>query len=226
MNILIVEDNSEILANVMDFLSARGFICDAAQDGLTALHLAVTNDYDLIVLDLMLPGIDGISLCRRLREDASVFTPVIMLTARDTVEDKIIGFGVGADDYLVKPFELAELEVRILSVIKRSRNPSGARELKVGDLELNTATLEVKRGGMPITLTPIGLKILEHLMLAAPNIVKHQELVRLIWGDEDRDSNSMRTHIHQLRQAIDKPFQKHMLLTVHRIGYRLLDQDG
>ncbi len=225
VQILIVEDSSEILANIMDFLGSRGFQCDSARDGITGLHLAATNRYDLIVLDLMLPGIDGTTLCRRLRADAGVFTPIVMLTARDTVADKVTGFEAGADDYLVKPFALAELEARILAVVKRSRNPSGTRELRVADLTLNTATLEVTRALQPIKLTPVGLKILERLMLAAPNIVRRSELVDAVWGEDQHEGDSLRAHIHLLRQAIDKPFDRPLLRTVHRIGYRLADRD-
>lgn len=225
MKILVVEDNSEILSNVIDFLGSRGIDCDSARDGLAGLHLAATNRYDLVVLDLMLPGIDGKALCRRLRADAGVFTPIIMLTARDTLDDKVAGFEAGADDYLVKPFALPELEARIRAVVKRSRNPSGATELRVGDLALNTATLEVSRARQPIKLTPVGLRILECLMLAAPKVVRRNELVDAVWGEQGDEGDSLRAHIHMLRQAIDKPFDRPLLRTVHRIGYRLVDRD-
>lgn len=224
MKILVVEDNKDILGNVIDFLDSYGYTTDSAQDGITGLHLAVTRQYDLIVLDLMLPGIDGISLCRHLRKEAQLHTPIIMLTARDSVDDKLMGFDTGADDYLVKPFSLIELEARIKAVLKRSRNPTGLSELRVGDLAYNTATLEVTRAGKLLRLNPIGLKILKCLMQASPNIVKRQELEEVIWGGDPCDSDALRTHIHMLRQSIDKPFSKPLLLTVHKIGYRLVDQ--
>lgn len=224
MRILVVEDNKDILGNVIDFLDSYGYITDSAQDGVTGLHLAATTQYDLIVLDLMLPGIDGISLCRHLRNEAHLHTPIIMLTARDSIQDKLSGFDAGADDYLVKPFSLTELEARIRAVLKRSRNPTGSPELRVGDLIYNVATLEVTRAKKLLRLNPICLKLLKCLMQASPNIVKRQELEEVIWGSDPCDSDALRTHIHMLRQSIDKPFIKPLLLTVHKIGYRLVDQ--
>lgn len=224
MKILVVEDNIDILQNVVDFLSIQGHTMDCAEDGLTGLHLAATQEFDLIILDLMLPGIDGISLCQRLRDDAQIQTPIIMLTAKDSVKDKLAGFEAGADDYLVKPFDLSELKARIDAVLKRSKKVLPETILQVGDLNFNTRTLEVNRAEIPIKLGPIGLKILECLMRASPDIVKKASLEELIWGEESCGSDSLRTHIHMLRQSIDKPFQKESLVTVTRIGYRLVDK--
>ncbi len=225
MKILVIEDNQSILGNIIDYLDGLGYITDSAQDGVTGLHFAVTRQYALIILDLMLPGIDGISLCKRLREEADIQTPIIMLTARDTVNDKITGLEAGADDYVVKPFSLEELEARIKAVLKRSRNPSGSTVLQVGDLMYNTMTFEVARAGQPIKLNPIALQLLECLMRASPNVVKRQQLEEAIWGNDPCDSDALRTHIHMLRQSIDKPFGRPLLHTVHKIGYRLVGQD-
>jgi len=225
VKILVIEDNRDILGNIVDYLENGGYIADSAQDGVTGLHLAVTRQYDLIVLDLMLPGIDGISLCKRLRNEARIHIPIIMLTARDTVNYKITGLEAGADDYVVKPFSLTELEARIKAVLKRSRNPAGSSVLQVGDLVYNTMTFEVARAGKPVKLNPIALQLLECLMQASPNVVKKQKLEEAIWGNNPCDSDALRTHIHMLRRSIDKPFAKPLLLTVHKIGYRLVDQD-
>ena len=225
MKILVVEDNPDILQNIADYLSNHGYTMDCAEDGLTGLHLAATQDFDLIILDIMLPGIDGISLCKRLRDDAKNQTPIIMLTAKDEMKDKLVGFEAGADDYLVKPFDLSELKARIEAVVKRSHKTNSGSILQVNDLTFNTMTLEVDRAGKPIKIGPIGLKVLECLMRASPGVVKKEKLEALIWGEEPCESDALRTHIHALRQSIDKPFQKESLVTVTRIGYRLIDQN-
>ncbi len=223
MKILVIEDNPDILQNIVDFLNIHGFITDCAEDGLTGLHLAATQEFEIIILDLMLPGIDGISLCRRLRDDAKIHTPIIMLTAKDSVQEKLIGFEAGADDYLVKPFDLSELKARIDAVLKRGRKIKEKNILQVGDLSFNTTTLEVARAGTPIRMRPIGLKILERLMQASPEVVKKEKLEELIWGEDPCESDALRTHIHALRQSIDKPFYKETIVTVTRIGYKMID---
>ena len=222
MRILIVEDNPDILANVFDYLQLKGYTVDCAQDGLGGLHLAVTQTYDLIVLDIMLPGIDGYQICRRLREDARLDVPVIMLTARDTLDDRIRGFGTGADDYLVKPFALSELHARIQAVLRRARG-GRSHELRVGDLSFDVETLQVRRAGRTLKPHPFGLKLLEILMRKSPAVVRREELERELWGDDCPDSDSLRSHIHQLRQIVDKPFGSPLLHTVHGIGYRLAE---
>ena len=222
MRILIVEDNPDILANVLDYLQLKGYTVDCAQDGLGGLHLAVTQTYDLIVLDVMLPGIDGFQICRRLREDARLDVPVIMLTARDTLDDRIRGFGTGADDYLVKPFALSELHARIRAVLRRSRG-GRSHELRVGDLSFDVETLQVRRAGRTLKPHPFGLKLLEIMMRKSPAVVRREELERELWGDDCPDSDSLRSHIHQLRQIVDKPFDSPLLHTVHGIGYRLAE---
>src|SRR3954471_12176785 len=156
--ILLIEDNRGISETVGEFLERRGYSVDYAADGITGLHIAVTNSYDVIVLDLMLPGLDGIELCRKLRNEAKLSTPVLMLTARDTVEDKLVGLDAGADDYLVKPFEIRELEARIRTLLRRHRGELGRDALRVGDLVLDTATMSVTRAGTSIRLMPIGIK--------------------------------------------------------------------
>ena len=221
MRILLVEDNRDILANLADYLTLKGYTVDCAQDGLSGLQLASSQHFDLLVLDVMLPGIDGFTLCQRLREEARSSTPVIMLTARDTLDDRLQGFRSGADDYLLKPFALSELAARIEAVLRRSQGMN-RRNLQVGDLAYDLDTLEVSRAGRPLKLNPLGLKILEILMQRSPNVVRRDALEEAIWGEDCPDSDSLRSHIHQLRQVIDKPFTQPLLHTVHGVGYRLV----
>ena len=198
---------------------------DYAVDGVTGLHLAVSQDFDAIVLDLMLPGMDGLDVCKHLREEAGKDTPLLMLTARDTLEDKIAGLDAGADDYLVKPFEIEELEARIRAMLRRSRGELITESLQVADLTVDTGTLEVRRQGRLLNVTPIGLKLLLALMRAAPRLVSRRELEREVWGDIVPDSDALRSHLYTLRKAIDKPFDRPLLQTVTGVGFRLADVD-
>jgi DNA-binding response OmpR family regulator len=219
MRILVIEDNRDILANILDYLALKGYVADCAEDGLTGLHLAATERYDLIVLDVMLPAIDGFDVCRRLREDGKSTTPIIMLTARDTLDDRLQGFSAGADDYLVKPFALSELAARIEAVLRRVRGR--AHKLEVEDLSLDLDTLEAWRAGKLLKLNPTALKILEILMRKSPAIVRRGELETAVWGDDPPDSDSLRSHLHLLRQVLDKPFDTPLLQTVRGVGFRL-----
>jgi DNA-binding response OmpR family regulator len=225
MRLLVIEDNRDIAANLGDYLEDRGHTVDYAADGVTGLHLAVVNDFDAIVLDLNLPGIDGIEVCRKLRMEGRKQTPVLMLTARDSLESKLAGFESGADDYLAKPFALQEVEAR-LQVLARRTKTNLSRTLSIADLEFNLDTLEVRRGGESIQLNPTALKILQALMEASPSVVTRNELETRVWGEELPDSDSLRVHIHGLRAAIDKPFPAALIQTRHGIGYRIVDPDA
>jgi len=219
--ILLIEDNRDIAEMVAEFLEGKGYAVDHAGDGVTGLHLAVTNPYDVIVLDLMLPGLDGLAVCRKLREEAKRDTALLMLTARDTVDDRVAGLDAGADDYLVKPFEIRELEARIRTLLRRQRGTVVTETLRVADLLADTSTLQVTRAGQPVRLTPIGLKLLMVLMRASPRIVSRQQLEREVWGEVPPDSDTLRSHLYALRKAIDKPFDRPLLHTVASAGYRL-----
>ncbi|MBU2712320.1 response regulator transcription factor [Zooshikella harenae] len=223
MRILVIEDNQDILNNILDYLELKGCTVDCAQNGLGGLHLATTEHYDLIVLDIMLPGIDGFQLCKRLRNDAQIDTPIIMLTARDELNDRLEGLHSGADDYLIKPFALSELMARIEAILRRSRK-TWQRQLQVGDLSYDLDTLEIKRKGQILKINPLGLKLLALLMQKSPAVVRRELLEETLWGDQMPDSDSLRTHIHHLRQVVDKPFATPLLHTVHGIGYRLAEK--
>ncbi|UYZ85054.1 response regulator transcription factor [Entomomonas sp. E2T0] len=222
MKILVIEDNKDILINVVDYLSIKGYDVDCAQNGITGLNLATENFYDLIVLDIMLPGMDGLEVCKLLRSDPRKTVPIIMLTARDSIDDRIAGFKTGADDYLIKPFALAELVARIEAVIRRSQGV-GQYLLQVDDLIYNLDTFVVQRAGVTLKLTPLALKLLEVLMKKSPNVVRREILEQQVWGDEIPDTDILRSHIHQLRQIIDKPFDKPLLHTIPKLGYKLAE---
>jgi DNA-binding response OmpR family regulator len=224
MRILIIEDNADIAASIYDYLEDRGHTMDAAPDGITGLHLAVTNDYDVIILDLGLPGIDGLDVCRRLRKDARVGTPVLMLTARDTLNDKLEGFDSGADDYLVKPFALEELAARVQALHER-RGRRTNETLRVADLSLDESQHRVVRSGKAIALNPIGFKILAFLMAESARVVPRREIEEVVWGDNPPDSDALRTHVSNLRNAVDKPFDKPLLHTIRGVGYRVAELD-
>ncbi|MFN9966409.1 MAG: response regulator transcription factor [Lysobacteraceae bacterium] len=223
--ILVVEDTRNLSEMMGEYLEARGFGVDYAGDGHDGYRLAVDNSYDVIVLDLMLPRMDGVELCRKLRNEAKKSTPVLMLTARDTLQDKVIGLDAGADDYLVKPFAIQELEARLRALIRRDRRQVSAEVLKVDDLILDTASLRVTRGGKEIQLSPIGLRLLTILMRESPRVVTRRDIEREIWGDGLPDSDTLRSHLYNLRKAIDRPFQKPLLHTVQTAGYRIADLD-
>lgn len=222
-SILIVEDNADLAANIADYLESRGYLPDVAQDGVTGLHLAVTQRYDCIVLDLSLPGIDGLSLCRRLRRDAASTVPLLMLTARGTLDDKAAGYAEGADDYLTKPFELRELDLRLQALLRRSTAAGRARRLCVGDLLFDTGTLEVSRAGQPVSLPAMPRRILELLMQRSPEVVPRADIGRVLWGDNPPDSDALRVHMHTLRLAIDPPGLPPLLRNVRGVGYQLVD---
>lgn len=224
--VLLIEDHKDIAEMVTAYLENRGFEVDYAADGITGLHLAVSNSYDAIILDLMLPGMDGIEVCQKLRTEARRDTPVIMLTARDTLDDKITGLETGADDYLIKPFAIQELEARVRSIIRRHKGEISKEILTIGDLTVDTATLSVTRAGQSLNTTPIGFKILTVLMRASPAVVSRRELERQVWGDILPDSDTLRSHLYNLRKAIDKPFDKQLLHTIQGSGYKIISTDA
>ena len=224
--ILLIEDHKDIAEMVIAYLEGRGFDVDYSADGVTGLHLAVTNDYDVIILDLMLPGMDGLDVCQKLRTEARRDTPVIMLTARDTLDDKVTGLETGADDYLIKPFAIKELEARVRSLMRRHKGEVAREVLSIGDLSVDTATLKVERGGRELNMTPIGLKILTVLMRASPAVVSRRDLERQVWGDILPDSDTLRSHLYNLRKIIDKPFERPLLITIQGSGYKIIDTDA
>lgn len=223
--ILVIEDNPDIVANIYAFFEPKGFALDNAHNGYSGLTLASNNRYDVILLDVMLPGMNGTQLCKKLREELHDKTPVLMLTARDTILDKVAGFDSGADDYLVKPFSLVELESRIKALIRRHQDSHCEQSLNVGGLCLNIEEHTVVREGKSLKLTPTGFKILQILMSASPRMVSKNELEEKVWADDIPSSDALRTHVHSVRAQVDKPFAKPMVMTVSGVGYQLIDPD-
>jgi len=226
MRVLIVEDHRDIAESVGEYLEQRGHAVDYAQDGLAALRLATQQAYDVVVLDRLLPRMDGATLCARLRGEHGLVAPVLMLTALDTVQDKVAGFDAGADDYLVKPFELAELYARVTALHRRASNRITNPQLTAGDLTLDTRTRELRRNGRPIALPPTLGKLLEHLLRNGHRIVPREELEYLLWGDQPPDQDFLRAHMHKLREAIDREHPRKLLHTFRGVGYRLADIEG
>lgn len=226
MRLLVIEDNRNLVANLFDYFEARGHTLDAAPDGVTGLHLAATQVYDAVVLDWMLPRLEGPEVLRRLREDHASDVPVIMLTARDELPDKISGFRAGADDYLTKPFALPELEVRLEALLARVQGRQRRKLLQVHDLTLDLATLEVMRAGQALHLYPACRKLLETLMQASPAAVTRQQLEHALWGDDPPDGDMLRSHIYELRRSVDGPFPVKLIHTLPRTGYRLAVPHG
>lgn len=212
LDILLVEDHRELAEAAGAYLEACGYAVDYAADGLVALHLAVTETYDVIVLDVMLPGLDGFEVCRRVREEARLATPIIMLTARDQLDDKLSGFGVGADDYVVKPFAMPELAARIEALARRGRGQAGRFE--IGDIVLDADTWEVTRQGAPVDLSKTCFVVLKVLMREHPRVVPRRDLERALWNDEPPDSDALRSHLYNLRQALDRPFDHPVVTTI------------
>lgn len=223
MRLLVIEDNQNLVANLFDYFEARGHTLDAAPDGMTGLHLATSHHYDVVVLDWMLPRLEGPEVLRRLRNDALSDVPVLMLTARDELPDKIAGFRAGADDYLTKPFALPELEVRLEALMARASGRGRPRVLQVADLRFDLTTLEVSRAGQPLHLYPACRKLLEVLMQSSPAAVSRERLEHALWGDDPPDKDMLRSHIYELRRSVDGPYPLKLIHTLPRVGYRLAE---
>jgi DNA-binding response OmpR family regulator len=222
VRILLIEDDRAIATNLYDFLTARGHAVDAAGDGITGLHLAVTQPFDAIVLDLALPGMDGLKLCAKLRDEADSDTPVLILTARDTLQDKLQAFDTGADDYLVKPFALTEVEARLNALHKRNTGRMTRKALVAGELTLDPRTLGVRFGGQDVKLPPKCFRLLESLMREPGRVFTRAELENAVWGDAQETSDTLRSHMHLLRRVLVDTGAYDPIETVHGMGYRLL----
>ncbi|NQZ23238.1 MAG: response regulator transcription factor [Colwellia sp.] len=218
--ILVVEDQQCIAQNIASYMEYKGHVLDFAERGDQGLALALTNHYDLVILDLNLPVMDGLEVCKQLREQASYHVPIIMLTARDSIDDKISGFTTGADDYLTKPFSLEELEVRCFALSRRHLLQT-KDTLTFDQLIIDRKRQQLTRSGKKLELHSMGYRIILILAEAYPQVVSRSKLSQKLWGDEPTESDALRSHIYQLRNMLDKPFDYPMIKTLHGIGFVL-----
>jgi DNA-binding response OmpR family regulator len=220
LRILVIEDNRLLRDNLQALFAAHGFHSEFAADGRSGLQSALAAPPDVLVLDLGLPGMDGLQVCQQLRADADRHIPILMLTARDALDDRLRGFRSGADDYLVKPFAGEELVARCIALSQRHR-AGQTHVLRIGSLHIDRRSHSVHRNGQLLELHQTSHDILLALAEAWPRTLTRSELVQRLWGDAPPDSDPLRTHLYLLRQALDKPFATPMLKTVHGVGFRL-----
>lgn len=220
MRILLIEDERKVASFVARALREKSYAVDIAESGEKGLEMAIGAPYDAILLDIRLPGMDGIAVCRQMREEG-VETPILMLTARVLVEERVQGLNAGADDYLTKPFALAELEARVRALIRRGFGKAAAT-LRYADLELDRRRRRAKRGELTISLTSREFALLEFLMLRAPDAVTRTEIVEHVWDYHfDSETNLVEVYINRLRQKIDQGRGTKLIRTIHRFGYCL-----
>lgn len=222
MHILIIEDNKTIAANLCDYLEARAHEIDVAHDGLMGWELARSNPYDAILLDLGLPKLEGIKLCQRLREEMLIDTPILILTARDTLEDKLLGFQTGADDYLVKPFALEEVAARLDALHKRHHRKVASKQLQMGELLYEPRAKRLSYQGAPVNLPPKCLQLIELLLHDPARVYLRSEIERELWGEEQDSSDRLRYHIRLLRSALIAAGMADPIQTIHGVGYSLV----
>ncbi|MBQ9058275.1 MAG: response regulator transcription factor [Atopobiaceae bacterium] len=226
MRILVVEDELNIVEYLKMSLEAEGFHVDTATDGNTGLEMALTNSYDAITLDIMLPGMNGYNVCKHLRE-AQISTPILMLTAKDGEYDEADAFDIGADDFLRKPFSLVVLVARLRSLLRRGSSSGQGSVLQVADLVLNTSTKTVMRSGQELSLTPREFSLLEYLMHNEGKPLSKTQLLEHVWGlDFAADENIVEVYIGYVRKKVDSPFDQPLIHTVRGMGYKIQDAKG
>ena len=222
MHLLIVEDDRTIAENLYEYLEARGHQCDYADSIAAASALLARSAFDALVLDRNLPDGDGLALARRLRSEGRA-TPILVLTARDTLEDKLLGFEAGGDDYLVKPFALQELEVRLLALARRNAARPAEPLLQHGALSFNAATQELRLHGCPLALPPKPLRLAAELLAQPERVFSRRELEIAVWGHEQDSSDNLRSVLHTLRRALGDDAST-QVVNVHGLGYKLVSR--
>lgn len=222
MLVLLVEDHRLLAETLSDYLATESIEVDYASNGTQGLELARNQPFDAIILDVNLPGMDGFTICRELRQTYKIDTPVLMLTARDQLQDKLTGFEHGADDYLVKPFENQELVVRLKALVKRHRGQVTTKQLTVGDLVLDVGSQQITRAGQLVEVSPTCFRILKILVREYPQVVTREAIEQELWGSDVPDTDVLRSHIYNLRKGVDQPFDKPIIQTVKGVGLRLV----
>ena len=221
MLVLLIEDHRLLAETMMDYLSSEAIEVDYAARGLQGVELATRQSYDALILDINLPDIDGFTVCQRLRQHYHLVLPVLMLTARDELADRLQGFAQGADDYLVKPFANQELVARLQALVKRKRGQVVNKRISLGDLTVDTSTQQVWRAEQEVMVSPTGFKILRILMREAPAIVSREALQHEVWGADIPDTDALRSHVYNLRKALNQPNQPELIHTLKGIGFKL-----
>jgi len=224
LSILLIEDNQTIANQLCEFFEGLGWSVDYAASGELGIKLALENQFDVVILDLNLPDIDGLEVCKTIKAHSPIYLPVLMLTARDAFEDKAKGFGQGADDYVTKPFEFRELALRCQALARRNQLHK-SQKIEIGDLVVEQNQHSASRQGNLLKLTNVGFKILLCLAQAFPQAVSRTNLIHQVWGDDQPDSDALRTHIYSLRNTLDKPFDFSMLITITNVGFKLVVAD-
>jgi DNA-binding response OmpR family regulator len=222
LQLLLVEDDIDLATAVIDYFDLEKIQCDHAANGLSGFNLIKTNHYDVVILDLNLPKMNGLEVCEKLRTQG-IDTPILMLTAKDTLDDKLQGFAKGTDDYLVKPFAMEELIVRVK--VLSQRRSGQVKKMMVCGLSLDTQQQVILRADVPLKLSPISFKILETLMLASPHPVSREKLMQNVWGDQQPDSNSLKVHMFNLRKTVEGvPAKQKLIHTLVGHGFVLKDE--
>jgi DNA-binding response OmpR family regulator len=220
MKILLIEDHDELAAQLGDFLGSLGWHIDFSSTGRRGIALALEHEYDLIILDLNLPDIDGTEVCREIKSKSQLNIPILMLTARDSFADKVKGFDIGADEYLTKPYDLRELALRC-RVLTRRQELYQSNTISLGDISLDLNENRATRSDRDIALNKTSFSILLMLMKAYPNPVSKSRIIHELWGDAPPETDALKSHIYNLRLAIDKPFAKNIVKTIVNVGYKL-----
>lgn len=218
LRLLLAEDDLDLAQTLVQYMELEGFICDHVSNGIAGLNLIKQNSYDVLLLDINMPRLDGLGLCQRLREQGND-TPILMLTARDQLNDKLLGFNAGTDDYLIKPFVMEELLARVRAL--SHRRSGQVQKLICGELQMNLSEKTLLRDGQALKLSPTGWRLLECLMRASPSPITREALMDAAWGDEQPDSNSLKVHMYNLRKAVDGPFAEPLLHTISGVGFAI-----
>ncbi|MFT5757191.1 MAG: DNA-binding response OmpR family regulator [Alteromonadaceae bacterium] len=222
-NALLVEDDLDLAATIIDYLELEDIVCDHAANGIAGLQLINKHHYDVIILDVNMPRMDGLSVCQNIREQGMT-TPVLMLTARDTLDDKLAGFAVGSDDYLVKPFAMLELVARLKALAQRRSGQTS--KLTVQSLSVDLDKKVAIRGSRKLHLSPIGWKILEILLRKSPEAVSREKIAQAVWGDDVPESNSLKVHIFKLREQVEGENEQKLIHTLPGVGFTLRELDS
>ncbi|MCK8096760.1 response regulator transcription factor [Pseudoalteromonas sp. 1CM17D] len=223
INVLLVEDDIDLATTIVDYLDIEDIECDHASNGVLGLNLLQINDYQMIILDVNMPKMDGLTMCKTLREQGKDI-PVLMLTARDSLDNKLEGFAAGSDDYLVKPFAMKELVARVQVLAKRKSGE--AKRLTLANLNLDLAKRSADVEGQKLKLSPIAFKLLETLVRHAPQPVTRSSIMQAIWGEEQPDSNSLKVHVHHLRKQLEATTHQVTLETIPSVGFAITANEG